>query len=204
MKIIQIVLLHGLVLFVNCELFTLMGIGLAAGIASFNFDKIKKNTFCKLSECCTADFIPKSDLRASLTNTFKEQLFGQHIVQIKIPLALMNHYKNIESSKKPLVISFHGTPGTGKNFVSNMIIESVYPEGLKSSFVHRYIGSTDFPDNSKTLQYKEKLKNEIMNSVRRCPLSMFVFDEVDKMPKGLFDSIAAFVRSTYHMVLKPI
>lgn len=197
MKIIQIILFSGSLVSVHSEILTAGILYLAAasgaGFVGLNYDTIKKNTYCQLTECCTSDFIPKRDLKESLTNKFKDHLFGQHIVQEKIPLALENHFNNLQSSKKPLVISFHGTPGTGKNFVSDMIIESVYPKGLESSFVHRYFGSMNFPDKSKITQYKDKLKNEILTSVKNCPMSMFVFDEVDKMPQGLFDNIASFV-----------
>lgn len=42
-----------------------------------------------------------------------------------------------------------------------------------------------------TLQ--RKLQKEIVEQVKKCPRSMFIFDEIDKMPAGLIDIIKPFL-----------
>ena len=38
-------------------------------------------------------------------------------------------------SKKPLVMSFHGWTGSGKNYVSKFIADALFDQGLRSRFV---------------------------------------------------------------------
>lgn len=84
----------------------------------------------------------------------KTNLFGQHIATEQILSALESHYKNIETSKKPLVISLHGTPGTGKNYVSEFIIKNLYKKGLQSKFVKQYLGRIHFRLETDVNEYK--------------------------------------------------
>jgi torsin-1 len=73
------------------------------------FDKIKDLTYCRFQECCQEEKIPFDIL--SLRSNLKNRLFGQHIVEEKLFQAVASHYKEIEKSQKPLVMSFHGTQG---------------------------------------------------------------------------------------------
>ena len=61
---------------------------------------------------------------------------------------------NNENPKKPLVLSLHGWTGTGKNFVSKLIAENIYKEGMDSSFVHVFISTLHFPHPSLNDIYK--------------------------------------------------
>lgn len=47
-------------------------------------------------------------------------------------------------NKKALVLSLHGWPGVGKNYVVTMIAEALYTEGMKSKYVKVFMGSKDF------------------------------------------------------------
>lgn len=89
-------------------------------------------------------------------------------------------------------MSFHGTPGIGKNYVADMIAEAVFEKGASSKFYHKIHGSMDFPGRDSVGFYKEKLVNLIKSSVKNCPYSIFLFDEVDKMPKGVLDGKLAY------------
>ncbi len=40
---------------------------------------------------------------------------------------------------------------------------------------------------------KDKIKNTIEETVRDCQTSLFVFDETDKIPIGLIDTIKAYI-----------
>lgn len=89
------------------------------------------------------------------------------------------------------MLSFHGTPGTGKNFIADQIVSSRYKLGKQSHYVHFYSGRAHFPLDSKAQEYSEMLFKTIVSAVRSCPHQTFIFDEVDKMPPGVFESLVA-------------
>lgn len=149
------------------------------------FDFIKDNTYCQLTECCNKQNIP-GDIQG-LEEQLSKNLFGQHIVLKQLIPALEGHFSDKSISKKPLVISFHGTTGTGKTFVGNHIANSLYAKGLKSRSVHKYFGRSNFTIENNATFYIEKIDREIRASIRVCPRSLFIFDEVDGTLPGIFD-----------------
>lgn len=107
-------------------------------------DKVRESVDpCSYYECCTPKHIVYDieGLKADL----QKKLFGQHIVNSTLIPALRAHINNIEKSEKPLVMSFHGTMGTGKNHVTDLIIKHFYKYGENSKYVHRYRARKDFP-----------------------------------------------------------
>lgn len=132
-------------------------------------------------------------ISTGLSDLLGSTLFGQHLVRQTIIPALSAHLRPDSLSRKPLVMSFHGTPGTGKSFVSDMIASALYKEGPKSKFVHKYLGRADFSHPSKVHEYKERINNEVRESIQNCPRSLFIFDEVDKMPVGIFDTLTSLI-----------
>ncbi|XP_054709085.1 torsin-1B-like [Uloborus diversus] len=127
-----------------------------------------------------------------LESSLKKRLFGQHLVNMVVPKSLKAHTGK-SSPKKALVMAFHGWTGSGKNYVSKMIAENLYKLGSKSSFVHWYIATHDFPHASEKEEYREKLRKEIPEFTKRCGQSLFIFDEVDKMVPGVIDVLAPFL-----------
>lgn len=109
-------------------------------------------TNCNYIETCTPECL-SYDIDG-LELDLKEKVFGQHIVYTKLISAFLGHVKNIELSKKPLVMTFHGPIGTGKNHVTNLIIRRFYKYGEDSKFVHRYYGRKDFPIESQVNVYR--------------------------------------------------
>lgn len=107
--------------------------------------------------------------------------------------ALKTHYNNLDNSKKPLVMSFHGVIGTGKNFVAENIANSIYKNGMNSEYVHFYAGRSNFPLDRLAQQYSSDLKDAILEAVKKCQRSLFIFDEVDKIPRGVFTSITSLL-----------
>jgi torsin-1 len=79
-------------------------------------------------------------------------LFGQHIVLESVLSSLRMHFQK-DASSKPLVISFHGTPGTGKNYVADFIAKSLYKNGLDSNYVHKFFGRLEFPEARLATEY---------------------------------------------------
>ena len=62
-------------------------------------------------------------------------------------------------SRKALALSFNGWTGSGKNFVSKIIAEHIFREGMESKFVHQIIATHDFPHQSELDRYKRYLRS---------------------------------------------
>ena len=90
---------------------------------------------------------------SQLARELESHLVGQHLAQELVVKAVRGHHNN-NHPVKPLVLSFHGWTGSGKNFVSQFIAESLYRRGLASRFVHLLIATLHFPDPAMTEQYK--------------------------------------------------
>ncbi|XP_001995684.2 torsin-like protein [Drosophila grimshawi] len=158
---------------------------------SIGLGYLMSQNYCRFYECCDNRSIPAdmNKLHHSLSTT----LFGQHMVSQHVLPALVAHLKSNSPSRKSLVMSFHGTPGTGKSFVADQIAEALYLEGTKSKFVHKYLGRADFAHPARVHEYKNRINKEVRESIRDCPRSLFIFDEVDKMPIGIFDTLTSLV-----------
>lgn len=60
-------------------------------------------------------------------------------------------------TKKPskaLTLSFHGGCGTGKTYVSRIIAENLYKQGLRNKYVHFINAVTEFPHKKMLSVYK--------------------------------------------------
>ncbi|XP_016946308.1 torsin-like protein [Drosophila biarmipes] len=170
------------------EPLTMGAIGFGAlGLGTY----FKEHTYCRFTECCDDRSI-RSDT-GLLAVDLHGVLIGQHIVTQHILPAIAAHVGKHSNSRKPLVMSFHGQPGTGKNFVAELIAKSLYLEGSKSSYVAKYLGQADFPQAERVGEYKMRINREVRQHLRNCPRSLFIFDEVDKMPAGVFDTLASLV-----------
>ena len=162
----------------------LFSVGVAA--ASWGFNKVK----CMVTECCYGDKWIGLDL-SSLKEDFQKHVFGQHLAAEVVVKVLRGHFKN--EPKKALVLSFQGGTGSGKNFISDIIANNTFRKGMKSQFVHKYIATFDAPHSDRVEFYKTELRNRIMSAGRKCGRSLFIFDEMDKMPPGLIDVVYPFV-----------
>nr|XP_057919340.1 torsin family 1 isoform X2 [Doryrhamphus excisus] len=157
-----------------------VGVGAALSRSIYNY----------LHENCDPRWIVfnATGLEASL----QTKLFGQHIASHIILKAVSGFVSN-DNPKKPLVLSLHGWTGTGKNYVSSLIAESIYKEGMDSKFVHVFTSELHFPHTSQMDTYKTQLQQWIKGNVSSCAQSMFIFDEMDKMHPGLIDSIKPYL-----------
>lgn len=167
------------------------GAGIGWLAAGSGIDFVKRHTYCNLKECCNDDYVTGNitKLHSELTS----HLFGQHIVIQMVVPAISAHFSEDTSSKKSLVLSFHGTSGTGKNYVADFIAKSLYKNGLNSKFVHLFKGRADFPLKSESTKYSQQIKEIVEQSTKDCPRSLFIFDEVEKMPNGIFESLTSLV-----------
>uniref|UniRef100_A0A3B5AEA0 Torsin-1A-like n=1 Tax=Stegastes partitus TaxID=144197 RepID=A0A3B5AEA0_9TELE len=126
-----------------------------------------------------------------LKTDLDDKLFGQHIAS-RIILKAVSGFMSNDNPKKPLVLSLHGWTGTGKNFVSKLIADNIYREGMDSNFVHVFTSTLHFPHPSQNATYKVR-STWIKGNVTSCERSMFIFDEMDKMHPGLIDSIKPYL-----------
>jgi torsin-1 len=69
----------------------------------------------------------------------------------------------------------------------------MFKRGIKSQYFKQFVATKDFPHNEKLNEYKDKIIRTIEDTVEKCHRSLFVFDEVDKIPIGLLDTIKAYV-----------
>ncbi|XP_076139785.1 torsin family 1 isoform X1 [Alosa pseudoharengus] len=165
-----------------------IAVGMAAAITGFLASY--PNLFYYFHECCRPEWI--SFNKTHLELALDRKLFGQHVASHVILKTVTGYMKN-PNPKKPLVLSLHGWTGTGKNFVSQLIAESIYHNGMKSGFVHLFTATAHFPHPKHLETYKEQLQMWVKGNVTKCPRSMFIFDEMDKMQAGLIDSIKPYL-----------
>ncbi|XP_029921718.1 torsin family 1 isoform X2 [Myripristis murdjan] len=157
-----------------------VGLGVTLGRIIYNYSQ----------ESCDSKWVAFN--ATGLKVDLEQKLFGQHIAS-RIVLKALTGFMNNAQPKKPLVLSLHGSTGTGKNFVSQIIAENIYKEGMDSSFVHVFTSELHFPHASKIDTYKSQLQQWIKGNVTNCGRSMFIFDEMDKMHPGLIDSIKPYL-----------
>ena len=154
--------------------------------ASWSYNRVK----CAVTECCYSD--KWIGLNASgLQNDLKKKVFGQHLATDVVLKVLKGHFKS--EPKKALVLSFEGGTGIGKTFISDIIVKNLYRKGLDSQYVYKYIATLDAPHRDDVEFYKIELRNRLIAAGRKCDQSLFIFDEMDKMPPGLIDVIYPFV-----------
>ena len=190
------------VIFVMTLIFNQIGaliISSAIAVAMFSsMGYFGPKLYCNLKECCSGKWI--SPNITGLQLSLETRVFGQHLVTETVLKAIKGHSNN-KSPSKALVLSFNGWTGSGKNFVSKIIAEHLFRKGMDSKYVHQIIATHDFPHQSELKHYKKKLRDLIVRSVKGCPRSLFIFDEMDKMPFGLIDVLKPYL-DHYHEVEK--
>ena len=127
-----------------------------------------------------------------LEQAMEAEFYGQHLAKKIIMAALRRHIH--QPSRKPLVLSLHGWTGIGKSFVSNLIAKHLFKRGYQSQFVHKIIVPLHFPYESEVEHYSTQLSGWIMGNVSQCnKRALFIFDEMDKISKGLADTLRPFL-----------
>lgn len=173
--------------YVTGEIFTASIVGgVFSALGYFGYEQVK----CKYKECCNEEFIT-ADID-KLDKLLTKELYGQKIAHETIVNGLRGHL-HATSPIKALAMSFHGTTGVGKTYVSRSIANALYKKGIESKYFHFFNGRNDFPLQQDVEKYKEKLRKIILNSLSECERSMFVFDEVDKMPEGVLNALVPFL-----------
>uniref|UniRef100_A0A8C5RB05 Torsin-1A C-terminal domain-containing protein n=1 Tax=Leptobrachium leishanense TaxID=445787 RepID=A0A8C5RB05_9ANUR len=144
---------------------------------------------CYFMKCCGEE---KAFSAADLKSDLDKKLFGQHLARDTVLRAVTRFMKNPDP-EKPLVLSFYGGTGVGKSFITKVIADNVYTDGINSMSVRLFSSQHHFPHVDKVALYKDQLKSQIQEIVSRCARSMIIFDEVDKLHPGILDVIKAYL-----------
>ncbi|CAL8239312.1 unnamed protein product [Gadus morhua 'NCC'] len=167
----------------------------ALGFSSFT--RTLKDWYHRLTaynDDCNGDWISSDGkgVRKGLKDDLARNLFGQHIASEVIMKAVTGFINN-DNPKKPLVLSFHGSSGVGKNLASQLIVKNLYKQGMDSRFVHYFNSVAHFPDHGQVETYKSQLQHWIRGNVTNCAHSLFIFDEMKNMHPGIIDGLKPFM-----------
>ncbi|XP_065674114.1 torsin-1A-like [Hydra vulgaris] len=156
--------------------------------------KEKIFVFIYILECDDVNFINGP---SNLKQNLDKNVFGQDFAIERVANAVRSHFKN-KDPKAPLVMSFHGPTGTGKSFVSKLVAESLFKNGINSEFVHHKIAVQEYIDNTQhsLTKFKTELSDFIVKSVKLCKRSLFIIEEFNSLPEGLADVLTPFL--DYH------
>ncbi|XP_060788088.1 torsin-3A [Neoarius graeffei] len=150
------------------------------------------NWYCSIGQCCDSGDCRIINNITGLEWDLQLKLHGQHLAQSVVLKAIQGFINNPESNK-PLTLSFHGWSGTGKNFVARLVADNLYRDGVKSECVRLFISLFHFPHARLVDVYKGQLREAIRDMVLRCPQTLFIFDEAEKLHPGLIDAIKPYM-----------
>ena len=166
------------------------GLAVGGGMVLSAVWSAREQVLCRWRECCEAPWLTPN--LPALEERLEANVFGQHLVTRLVTRAVRAHVRKSDP-KKALVMSFHGWTGSGKNFVAQFIVESLFKLGMNSKFVHLFISTLHFPNKGMSDIYKLRVQDWIRGNVTNCHSSVFIFDEIDKMPEGMIDGIKPFI-----------
>jgi len=166
------------------------GLAVGGGMVLSALWSSREVVVCQFRECCGPPWLRPNVTK--LEESLAENVFGQHLVTSLVSRSLRAHLRKVEP-KKALVMSFHGWTGAGKNFVARFVAESLYKEGMASKHVHLFISTLHFPHMEMADIYKLRVQDWVRGNVTKCETSLFIFDEIDKMPEGMIDGIKPFI-----------
>ncbi|KAJ8408438.1 hypothetical protein AAFF_G00258520 [Aldrovandia affinis] len=100
--------------------------------------------YCSLGQCCDTGDCRITNNITGLARDLELRLHGQHLAQ-SVVLKAVQGFINNPDPNKPLTLSFHGWSGTGKNFVTRLVADNLYRDGVKSECVRLFIAPFHFP-----------------------------------------------------------
>ncbi|XP_062586768.1 torsin-1A-like [Saccostrea cucullata] len=129
----------------------------------------------------------------NLERNFDSFLFGQHIAR-NVSISTFSQYweqslKTNHSHLKPIIFSFHGWTGVGKNFVTKIILNSLHTRHTKMFLVPMHFPSSTIPS------YAKDIIKSVRKHIRDCRFNVFIFDEMDKAPPSLIKGLKSVLIS---------
>ena len=149
-----------------------------------------KVLYSEINESCKDEWLAPNI--TGLQSSLRRRVFGQHLATETVLKAVVGHLNN-ESPSKALVLSFNGWTGQGKTFVSTIVAEHIFKRGLESSFVHKIVVPHRYAAQFNVELHKRDLRDLVTKSVSECHRSLFIFDEMHKMPEGLVDVLSPYL-----------
>ncbi|KAI6184949.1 Torsin [Aphelenchoides bicaudatus] len=146
---------------------------------------------CHMFECCGEPWIQKG-VSNSLREQMNNDLYGQHIAKDIILRSIHAHMEK-QNPKKALVLSLHGWTGSGKNYLASMVRRAMYKKDDHSNFAHLFVSTLHFPHPDEVPKYQSQIRSWIYGNISNCERSLFIFDEIDKLPIQLMDAVRPFI-----------
>ncbi|XP_077416842.1 prosalusin isoform X2 [Vanacampus margaritifer] len=153
--------------------------------------------YCSIADSCDCDFRPNVK---ELEWDLYKNVYGQHLAQEVLSEEVARFVAD-KAPERPLVLSLHGSSGTGKTLVVGMLARHLYGSAMSSPFVHQFIPTLHFPAGGHVQLQREQLKSWVQGNLTECANSVFIFDEMDKMAPGLLDVLEPFL-GTSHVVFQ--
>lgn len=88
----------------------------------------------------------------ALQSKLQNGLYGQHLAADIVSKHLKFHMTRNPS--KALALSFHGGPGTGKNYVSTILADNIFKKGMRSKYVHLISAAQKYSHEDNRSVYK--------------------------------------------------
>ena len=148
--------------------------------------------YCDYVECCKSPWV-KPDF-VLLAKNLSHDFYGQHLVA-KSAFKMIKRHVEIANPQKPLILSFHGLPGTGKTFFSKLLAASFYKYGTKSRHV-KFFQKPDFfleAVNKDFVEHAKSFIKVIETKLSRCGNSLFIIDDANLMNPKLYDVLLPYV-----------
>ncbi|OTF82793.1 torsin-1B-like protein [Euroglyphus maynei] len=150
----------------------------------------KDKLYCMVKECCHDHTNDKWIANRLKWSDLSEEIFGQHIAINVVSNLVYFHLRN-PNPLKPLVLSFHGFTGIGKNHLSDLLAKRIYRQFNttgSSKFVHKYVGTHLSKENDLSM-----LVENIRAKLEQCDRSLVIIDEIDKLPEKYLDILLPFL-----------
>ncbi|CAG5119629.1 unnamed protein product [Candidula unifasciata] len=160
------------------------------------FGTLNSTENCKISRHFNKQVL-KIELEANV--------FGQHLATKIVPDKIEEYFgrfydnslpqdvpaEESENVKwcKPLVLSFDGWTGVGKNYISKFISEA-----FQYSTVMNYVVPYNFPHQAFEDMYRLQIQEWILGNFSKCKVNIVVVDEVDKAFPKVIEGLVASIK----------
>eukprot|EP00462_Mataza_sp_D1_P007030 CAMPEP_0175121144 /NCGR_PEP_ID=MMETSP0087-20121206/1007_1 /TAXON_ID=136419 /ORGANISM="Unknown Unknown, Strain D1" /LENGTH=409 /DNA_ID=CAMNT_0016402657 /DNA_START=45 /DNA_END=1271 /DNA_ORIENTATION=- len=146
-----------------------------------------------------------SDFVDSFHGFIKDHVFGQDLGALRIVPLVRDHieYTNtahsLSNPHRALALSLHGSSGTGKSYVSDFLANALFASKRHSvgkkiiSKTYKFEGPR-YSDERKVAQYRQEISDKILETLKICPRSLFIFVDSHLFPEGVLDGIAPFLK----------